>query len=246
MLPPMGWMSILAAGLVAVSGQAGLSAREVRGPGFTLVVVDNPGKPDGPFWFAPHDDEAAAWRVGLRAVAEHGGRLVAVENRGRRLWPGPCPVSCDPNRALGDNPYGRAVTGLMGPGQPVVGLHTNAPGREGQGGAGTTWADPADPAIWAPDALAGFADGDALAIVAGTTPKAQAGPPCLATFTAGGAPVLYEQVRGPGDGSMSNYLALTQPRRPYVGLEARRGDEAALEALVGLVMACPAYVRPVG
>ncbi len=238
----MGWTAILAAGLLAVSGQAGggLSAREVRGSGFVLVVVDNPGRPDGPFWFAPHDDEAAAWRVGLRAVAEHGGRLVAVRNGGRRLWPEPCAVSCDPNRALGDTDYGRAVAGLMADGQAVIGLHTNAPGRRGRGGAGTTWADPADPALWPAPSPAGFADGDALAIVAGTLPKAEARPACVATFTAGGAPVLYEQVRGRGDGSMSNTLALSPPVRTYVGLEARHGDDAALQALVDLALTCPA------
>lgn len=241
MLPPMGWMAILAAGLVAAGG---LSAHEVRGPGFALVVVDNPERPDGPFWFAPHDDEAAAWRVGLKAVAEHGGRLVAVENGGRRLWRGPCAVSCDPNRTLGDTAYGAAVRGLMAPGQPVIGLHTNAPGRKGRGGAGTIWAGPADPNLWPAPSPAGFADGDALAIVAGTAPKAQADPPCVTTFTAGGAPVLYEQVRGAGDGSMSNALALRDPGRVYVGLEARHGDDAALQALVDLALVCPAIRRP--
>lgn len=236
MLRAMGWTAMLAAGLVAISG---LSAREVRGPGFALVVIDNLEQPQGPFWFAPHDDETSAWRAGLRAVAEHGGRLVAVENGGRRLWPAPCAASCDPNRALGDTDFGRAVAGLMAPGQPVIGLHTNAPGRKGRGGAGTTWADPADPNLWSAPSPAGFADGDALAIVAGTQPKADALNPCVSTFTAGGAPVLYEEVRGQGDGSMSNALAVREPHRVYVGLEARHGDDAALQALIDLALICP-------
>ncbi|WP_374345911.1 hypothetical protein [Phenylobacterium sp.] len=238
----MGWTAILAAGLVAVSG---LSAREVHGPGFELVVIDSLDKPDGPFWFVPHDNEAAAWRVGLEALQAHGGRLVAVENAGRRMWPAPCPVSCDPNRSLGANPYGDAVIRLMSPGQPVVGLHTNAPGRRGLGaGAGTTWADARDRNVWMPRALAGFADGDALAIVAGTRPKSDAAPPCLPNFMMGGAPMLYEEVRDGGDGSMSNDLALRQPERTYVALEARHGDDDSLRALLAILMACPAYAQP--
>ena len=60
----------------------------------------------------------------------------------------------------------------------------------------------------------------------------------------GGAPMLYEEVRDGGDGSMSNDLALRQPERTYVALEARHGDDDSPRALLAILMACPAYAQP--
>lgn len=227
---------------------------------WTLIVISDPARPAGPFWFVPHDDENAAFDAGLHAVTTYGGRLVAVANGGRRvLSPGGrglqgCVRPCDPNRDFGPQGglYDATVLGLIGPGQPVVGLHTNAPGGVGRGGRGTVFVDPADTdrVFASPSAAGAFANGDTVAIVAGRAPKAQARPPCVETLKAGGVHVAYEQVAGPpdgaGDGSLSNRLALEarDPPRVYVGLEARHGDAASAIAMIDVLMTCPAFATP--
>jgi hypothetical protein len=224
---------------------------------WTLIVISDPTRPAGPFWFVPHDDENAAFDAGLHALATYGGRLVAVANGGRRdlrpegRRPAGCVRPCDPNRDFGPaGPlYDATVLGLMGPGQPVVGLHTNAPGGTGRGGRGSVFVDPTDTdrVFSSPTASGAFANGDTVAIVAGRAPKTQARPPCVETLNAGGVQVAYEQVSGPpggaGDGSLSNRLALEarDPPRVYVGLEARHGDVASEIAMIDVLMTCPAF-----
>jgi hypothetical protein len=224
---------------------------------WTLIVISDPTRPAGPFWFVPHDDENAAFDAGLHALSTYGGRLVAVANGGRRdLAPGGrgmagCAHPCDPNRDFGPQGplYDATVLGLMDPAQPVVGLHTNAPGGAGHGGRGSVFVDPADTVrVFASAKASGaFANGDTVAIVAGRAPKAQARPPCVETLNGGGVHVAYEQVSGPpggaGDGSLSNRLALEarDPPRVYVGLEARHGDAASEIAMIDVLMTCPAF-----
>ncbi|WP_304168207.1 hypothetical protein [Phenylobacterium aquaticum] len=224
---------------------------------WTLIVITDPARPAGPFWFVPHDDEDAAFDAGFQGLTTYGGRLVAVANGGRRALSAAhgggagCVHPCDPNRDFGPRGplYSATVLGLMAPGQPAVGLHTNAPGSVGHGGRGSIFADPADVArIFAsPTAAGAFANGDTMAIVAGRAPKALAHPPCVDTLNAGGVHVAYEQVSGPpdasGDGSLSNHLALEDrdPPRTYVGLEARHGDAASEIAMIDLLMTCPAF-----
>lgn len=224
---------------------------------WTLIVISDPLRPAGPYWFVPHDDENAAFDAGFLAVSKYGGRLVAVANGGRRdLAPAGagrtgCVRPCDPNRDFGPTGplYTASVLGLMAPDQPVVGLHTNAPGGPGHGGSGSIYIDPTDVArIFAsPTARGPFANGDTAAIVSGRAPKAEARPPCVETLNAGGVHVAYEQVSGPpgaaGDGSLSNLLALEarDPPRVYVGLEARHGDAGAESAMIDVLMTCPAF-----
>ena len=63
-----------------------------------MLLVFNPKKKNGPFWFLPHDDENTAFTSAVYATKKYGGGFLAVESNGGRYFMGQ-----DPNRNFGDN-----------------------------------------------------------------------------------------------------------------------------------------------
>jgi hypothetical protein len=100
-----------------------------------LYRIADPKRPRGPLWFVPHDDENAGFEAALVAIRKHGGTIVAVDGGGgRRNTRVAFGRSIDPNRNFHDGlpRYPSQVLAAVNAGAwPIIALHTNAPGYEG-------------------------------------------------------------------------------------------------------------------
>ena len=118
-----------------------------------MVLVRHRRDPDRLLWYAPHTNEAVAFRNAVAAVIHHHGTLVAIRTPdGER-----CLKDQDPNRVFGtlqgggDSCSGKGVrctpsaSGTVPPftaevmnwhaaGAPIVGLHTNEKGYDSSAG----------------------------------------------------------------------------------------------------------------
>lgn len=92
-------------------------------------------KRKGPLWFVPHDSENGGFEAALVAIHKYGGTIVAVdagivpEADGTRMNRAvDYGRAIDPNRNFDDAIPLYARTVLAGRGDPIIALHTNAPG----------------------------------------------------------------------------------------------------------------------
>lgn len=219
--------------------------------GFNWHVIwfTNPAKPEGPLWVVPHDDENAAFESMIAALRLYGGTGIAVNSGSgsdrRQAGYGRCgertkiTSSCDPNRNFSDySPlFTNAILGQISLNQPVIALHTNSSGFEGddQRGSGDITIlnamayrygkiRPRAGGIFGINQPPELANYDTLGIIdypANTgTPdkKTQA---CGSGLSKAGVHFWAEMV-GQSDGSLSNYISLNRPDIAYFNAESRR------------------------
>lgn len=228
-----------------------------------LVRFASTSKPDGPLWMVPHDDENAAFDAMIAAVREYGGIGIAV-NSGpgsvrRQVGYGSCGMkpektsSCDPNRNFDARTplFTAAFLASRQAGQPIIALHTNAPGFSGDGHGGRgeiTVLDvnaahrgeirPRSGALFAVNPRAEMANYDTLGLAAY---PARVGKPDAAASKCGqaisnaGVHFWHERV-SISDGSMSNYLILNRPDIAYFNAESRAEVHLAVAAARHKVM----------
>jgi hypothetical protein len=220
-----------------------------------LIRFTNSAKPDGPLWVVPHDDENAAFESMIDALRLYGGTGIAVNSgpgsERRQAGHGRCGVqakttpSCDPNRNFSD--YSRlftaAILDQISLGQPVIALHTNSPGfdGDGQGGRGDiTILDtsayrhgnirPRKGGIFGINQAPELINYDTLGLIPYL--NAQRAPDkktedCGISMSKSGVHFWAENV-GRSDGSLSNYIILNRQDIAYFNAESRRETDLTI------------------
>ena len=208
------------------------------------------GRP-GPLWVVPHDDENSAFASAIAALRRHGGVLVAVDNNGARTN-----GSRDPNRIFGtvarchgegSGPVAPLFTQEMlryrFAGQPIIALHSNLPGFEGDGagGQGNTsillrgrHRTPFPATAPYPESVS---PSDTLVFVAGAkrTPD-EATAQLIARLNSANINVMYEHAATAWtDCSLSNF-ALFANVAPYINIETVEGDAHTQGRIIDDVM----------
>ncbi len=234
-----------------------------------LIRFTNAAKPDGPLWVAPHDDENAAFDAMIAALRIYGGTGIAVNSgpgsERRQSGRGRCGVqaevkpSCDPNRNFSTySPiFTAAILDHTLPNQPIIALHTNSPGFQGDGQGGYGDVTILDARAFRNGNIRPRADGtfginqppelanyDTLGLVPfrgtqGVSNVKMAA--CGAALSKAGVHFWAERV-GRSDGSLSNYIALNLPDLAYFNAESRREVEYSVAAARHLLMVA-AYLR---
>lgn len=233
----------------------GLSVSEQRisenGFNWQLVRFENTAKPTGPLWVVPHDSENAAFDSMVHSIRKYGGRAIAVNtanSKRKQEGHGTCghlqdiEDRCDPNRNFSEQSpkYTAAFLNERIPGQPVIAIHTNHAGFEGDGNGGDgeiTLLDTSAPASLVmkarPDAFFGngsfgtLANPDSFGLQAysaaneGPDPKSVA---CRNALNAKGVNFWHERVEQ-SDSSMSQYLLKYFPEVLYFNAEGREEQE---------------------
>lgn len=228
-----------------------VSVAHVSDIGRTWIVQRFQSGRPGPLWIVPHDDENSAFASGVAAVRRHGGILVAVDNNGARTN-----ESRDPNRIFGS--AGRCRGDGSGPvaplftqemlryrfaGQPIVALHSNLRGYQGDGagGQGNTsillGGRHRTPFAAAAPYPGSVSPADTLVFVAGLSRRPdEATALTIARLNSSGVNVMYEHVnRAWTDCSLSNF-ALLANLGPYINIETVEGDTDTQSRLVDDVM----------
>ncbi len=208
------------------------------------------GRP-GPLWVVPHDDENSAFASGIAALRRHGGILIAVDNHGARTN-----QSRDPNRVFGAAARCRGDgSGPVAPhftremlryrfeGQPIIALHSNLRGYQGDGGDGRgntsillggRHRTPFPAAAPYPGSVS---PADTLVFVAGArrTPN-EATAQLITQLNGTGINVMYEHVAlAWTDCSLSNFALFTN-LAPYINIETVEGDTDTQTRLIDEVM----------
>lgn len=213
--------------------------------GFTwhLLRFVKAAKPAGPLWVVPHDDENAAFDSAIAALKAHGGVAVVVNSgsgssrsqSGQGTCGGRTPIitRCDPNRNFSPATplFTNAHFDQRFAGQPVIALHTNAPGF-GPGKGDITILDaaaaskgkirPRKNGYFGGAGAAVMKDRDSYAILPFVAPKIQDyDARCRKALVQSGVHVWHESV-GKSDGSFSNHAILEKADMMYVNMESRR------------------------
>lgn len=235
----------------ALLGGLCASVTHVSDIGRTWVIQRFQSGRPGPLWVVPHDDENSAFASAIAAVHRHGGILVAVDNNGARTN-----ASVDPNRVFGS--AGRCHGDGSGPvaahftremlryrfaGQPIIALHSNLPGYDGDGagGGGNTsilfGGRHRTPYAAAAPYPGSVSPADTLVFMAGLSRRPdQATAQTIARLNGAGVNVMYEHVsRLWTDCSLSNF-ALLSNLGPYINIETVDGDVDAQIRLIDDVM----------
>jgi hypothetical protein len=239
----------------------GLEISEYRfrenGFDWRLLRFRNAANPNGPLWIVPHDDENAAFDAMIAVLREHGGVGIAVNSGPRSLrrqaGDGQCGVRrgrvryCDPNRNFDTRTplFSAAFLNQRPTHQPVIALHTNAPGfsGDGHGGQGDTTIlnrsarrrgapVPRTGAVLASNPQPDMANYDTLGLtpyLARQRRPAEADGRCGQAIANAGIHFWHEPV-STSDGSMSNYLALHRPDIRYFNAESRAEANLAVAA----------------
>ncbi len=217
---------------------------------WVLQIVENRKNPKGPLWAIPHDNENAAFDSGVYGVLRYGGTMVAVETGGKRFN-----ATQDPNRNFDADTgekcpqqnaaspeYTKRFLRLWDRSQPIMALHSNERGYEGdqKGGKGhISMQKPPRSAMpfRAVHPMAAQSPDDTLIFVASIRrPDAN---PDLAAFVKAlnerGINVLYEMVSPKNDCSMSNYAALKGISN-YINIEVLHGDRDSQMRILNIVM----------
>jgi hypothetical protein len=215
-----------------------------------LLTVQNRAAPARVLWVVPHDNEGDAFDSALYGVRTYGGTIVAVKTGGSRMN-GPQ----DPNRnfdagtgrkcprQVARSPlYTRKVLQAWNRAAPIIALHTNERGYQGdgKGGRGTISISRETPGMvpFRAKAAIGASPDDTIAYVASLQPP-QANRRLMAFVTAlndKGINVAYEMVTpSRNDCSLSNYAALTNAPH-YVDLEVMETDGDTQRRMLGMVL----------
>ncbi len=220
-----------------------------------MILVYNPKKSNGPFWFLPHDDENTAFSSAIYSTKKYGGGFLAVESHGDRYFMGQ-----DPNRNFGETTqtaytcskqkyaapkYSKNIFKIIDAfkkrGQPYLAIHNNKNGWYGNGGTGgisiqhssrSTKSYPSGKVKVGQKM--GIKDEDSLVYIAGisTTPKSSK----LNNLLKRGMHTKYEIVnKNNNDCSMSNYVVLRKGGH-YYNIESEHGDTVAQKQMIDQLM----------
>jgi len=220
-----------------------------------MVLVYNPNKVKGPFWFLPHDDENTAFDSTVYATQKYGGGFLAVISNDNRYYKGQ-----DPNRNFGESKQTaqickqqnhpaplyskyvfKVINSFRKSNMPYLAMHNNKNGWYGNGGSGgisilkistTVRSYPSKGVLVGKSK--GIRDEDSLFYIAGT----EANPPAakLKALLDAGMNVKYEVVnKKNNDCSMSNYVVLVK-RGNYYNIETEHGDILAQKRMIDELM----------
>jgi hypothetical protein len=213
-----------------------------------LQIIRNTTSPQSYFWFVPHDNENVAFDTAVYGVARYGGTVVAVETGGSR-FNGPQ----DPNRnfdaggrrcpqQIAASPlYTAAVTRWRSNETPVIALHSNERGYNGDGHGGAGGISilkplPGNTPYPAPNPLPTRSPSDSIVFVASTGRGDAELSSLIAAMNNAGLNVMREFVSpGNNDCSFSNYAALTRIPK-YVNIEVVHGDGAGQKKMLNVVL----------
>jgi hypothetical protein len=214
-----------------------------------LLVVQSTSHKENVFWVVLHDDEGAAFDSAVYGVQRYGGTVVAVKTGGLRLNDGQ-----DPNRNfdLGSGPlchdqkarspiYTGQVLGWWDGKAPIIGLHTNSRGFQGDGGSGTISIQKSSSRLKpfpAPGAIGESSDDTMIYVASKQAPSDDAKLKGLVDrLNAKHINVSYEIVSSTSnDCSLSNYAMLRGIRR-YFNVEAVDGDRDSQREIIQILMA---------
>lgn len=244
--------------------------QQVREGGFrwTFHILEHQQHPQGPFWVLPHDNEDTAFDVAVQAVIDYGGGLLAVDSGGQRNFLGQ-----DPNRNFSrSNAESRLCRAQRQPApgysqavldhyrarrSPILALHNNHDGWNGNGGTGTISLARESAVLSAyPGAYPGaypkrasgnsanrsshrLRDEDNLVFVVGTGPlstdlvlKRR-----VAALNAAGLNVMHKQLSATNfDCSLSDYV-VHHRLGEYYNIEAEHGDRQSQQEMVARLLA---------
>ncbi|MEA3491358.1 MAG: hypothetical protein U9R27_05605 [Campylobacterota bacterium] len=220
-----------------------------------MVLVYNPQRSSGPFWFLPHDDERDAFDSAIYSTRKYGGGFLAVLAHDNRYFNGQ-----DPNRNFGESKQSaktcrqqkspapiysknvfKVIDTFRSSGLPYLALHNNRDGWHGNGGSGgvsilnssrVVKSYPSGSILLGK--CKGVKDEDSLVYIAGTSSN----PPQskLNDLINAGIHVKYEVVsQKHNDCSMSNYIILNKGS-DYYNIETELGDGAAQRKMIDVLM----------
>jgi hypothetical protein len=215
-----------------------------------MLLLVNPQKPKGAFWFLPHDNENSAFDAAVYAVRKYGGGFLAVMSHDKRYHQGQDPnrnfsmsrtrvPSCRHQKAASPI-YTRTVFSIIDAFRdrrmPYLALHNNT----NKGGV-SVLRQSRTVRSFTPYTLEriqhgkGLADEDNLIYIAGKSkqiPKKK-----ISTLKAAGFNIKYETVSpAVNDCSMSNYVVLGKRSTKYYNIEAQHGQTAMQKHMVDLLM----------
>lgn len=198
------------------------------------------GKGGAPHYPILHDDENAAFSAAARVSRGTRGTIWAVETGERRAYKGQ-----DPNRNFGNGScrnqrgsngaFSRFLMGKMRSGK-IIAVHSNANSFAGGGGRGNISIRRKSTVLQgfpARNAKGGFRDEDNFILVPGraSRPKGRALSK-IRSYNRRGINAMYEYVRGRGDCSLSNYLALKGQAGRYANVEVQDGQTGMAVQLI--------------
>lgn len=186
---------------------------------WTIQTVES-GRP-GPLWAVVHDDEDASFDNAVKALRDHGGKLIAVDTGGKRNQDG-----IDPNRnfsgegigcpKLGDDAAPKFVAAFkqaIDPAQPIIALHNNFDGKvptTGLGHISMSTVPKKMRAAKSRESEGPLSGEHALVLLAAMDDDQSAADERMRELSGRGINVVLETVRmGKGDCSLSNYAALS-------------------------------------
>jgi hypothetical protein len=215
-----------------------------------MLLVTNPHKPHGPFWFLPHDNENSAFDTAVYATRKYGGGFLAVMSHDKRYHQGQDPnrnfsmsrtkvPSCRHQKAASPI-YTRTVFSIIDAFRdrrmPYLALHNNT-----NGGGVSVLRQSRSVRSFTPYSLkqiqngSGLADEDNLVYIASTS--SQAPRKKIEMLKSLGMNVKYEIVSpANNDCSMSNYVVLGKHSSRYYNIEAQHGHTRIQKQMVDLLM----------
>lgn len=214
---------------------------------WTFHLLEHRSQPQGPFWVLPHDNEDTAFDVAVQTVLDYGGGLLAVDSNGQRHFRGQDPNRnfstsraesrrCRSQRAPAPG-YTNAILGhYKGRRGPILTLHNNLDGWQGNGGRGTIslYRDSAWTGAYPGRGQGALRDEDNLVYIAGrrsaaADPKARRQ---IATLNAAGLNVIHKEVNAYNfDCSLSDHVAWHQLGE-YYNVEAEHGAARTQQEMV--------------
>jgi len=211
-----------------------------KGQKWNLLLVRNTKKPQGPFWYLPHDNENSALDTAVYATNKYGGGFLSVEASGNRYASGK-----DPNRHFkSDSKYTNNIFMIIDTFKrkelPYLTLHSNKNGHVHHGGDGTVSMRTSSSRTKSYPAgkievgkRKGLKDEDSLIYLAGRKTDKEK----IKALNDLGIHVKYELVtNASNDNSMSNYIALYKNGNGYVNIEAEDGDIETQKKMIDRVM----------
>lgn len=221
-----------------------------------MLLVTNPKKSLGAFWFLPHDDEDTAFDSAVYATVKYGGGFLAIMASDKRYFNGQ-----DPNRNFGETKniarickqqftkapkYSHIIFSIINAYRdkhyPYLALHNNKNGHRNNGGTGgvsilksssIVKSYPAHKGITRKDK--GLRDEDTLVYIAGLskTPNRNK----LTNLLKNGLNTKYEIIRASyNDCSLSNYIVLSKKTSNYYNLETEHQDLKTQKLMIDKIM----------
>ncbi len=224
-----------------------------NGLNWKMLLLFNPKKPKGAFWFLPHDNENSAFDSAIYAAKRYGGGFLSVVTGGQRYF-----AYQDPNRNFGTtksvsnrckrqkypspkyvNTVFKIIDTFKDKKYPYLALHNNANGHYKNGGSGTIsilYSTPHSQAYPAYRDIqhtsnGGLKDEDTMVYIASTTKE----PPKnkISKLNKAGINVKYEWIdKNHNDCSMSNYIVLSKGSNQYYNIETQMGDSKTQKVLI--------------